>query len=408
METSEHCMFFVERKKRYCRMSVKRGHKYCGEHQQSARQSNHDDNLPVPERVMCPLDPTHTCFKSKLAKHIKICNAKKLIDLQPEYIIKGINLDDSHVPRHVPLSEIDQSIIDTVVKKVNYAYDLIPKFPEDILVHKLLQDKLNDESSGKAVRKHLLQNTSLLAHLERAGLVEDNTCYIEFGAGKGKLTYCLGQIIKNKRKSCILLVDKSSHRHKSDNKLKSEQVLHIVKRIRADIADLKLNGIKELHEFQRSVAIAKHLCGAATDLTLRCLTNAMYSEPKCNIIGLVIAFCCHHRCDYASYVGKKYLRECGFTENEFTVLCSIASWATCGCTHNAQMEDSGNSEKEQRFVDTETMKEREFIGRKVKTILNWGRVKYLTNAGFQSNLLYYTTTHVSLENMCIIAKRISM
>lgn len=56
----------------------------------------------------------------------------------------------------------------------------------------------------------------------------------------------------------------------------------------------------------------------------------MHSDPKCNVAGLIIAFCCHHRCEYASYVGKEFLEQCGFTPNEFPVLCSIASWATCG------------------------------------------------------------------------------
>lgn len=110
----------------------------------------------------------------------------------------------------------------------------------------------------------MLQNSSLLSHIQQAGLVQDNTCFIEFGAGKGKLAYWLGQIVKDKKDSCILLVDRSSHRHKSDNKLKSEQSPIVVKRIRADIADLKLNDITEIEKFDRKIGIAKHLCGTAT------------------------------------------------------------------------------------------------------------------------------------------------
>lgn len=60
----------------------------------------------------------------------------------------------------------------------------------------------------------------------------------------------------------------------------------------------------------------------------------MQNEPKCNVTGIIIAFCCHHRCEYASYVGKEYLEQSGFTANEFTILCSIASWATCGSALN--------------------------------------------------------------------------
>lgn len=61
----------------------------------------------------------------------------------------------------------------------------LPEFSETILRHNVLEDKLSDETCGNNVRKHLLQNASLLGHLEQAGLVQDDTCFIEFGAGKG-------------------------------------------------------------------------------------------------------------------------------------------------------------------------------------------------------------------------------
>jgi hypothetical protein len=34
--------------------------------------------------------------------------------------------------------------------------------------------------------KHLLQNSSLLAHTEKYGLLQGDTVFIEFGAGRGK------------------------------------------------------------------------------------------------------------------------------------------------------------------------------------------------------------------------------
>ncbi|CAL7935564.1 unnamed protein product [Xylocopa violacea] len=281
---------------------------------------------------------------------------------------------------------------------------MLPQFSEIILEHEILRDKVNDDTCGKTVKKHLLQNASLLSHLERANLVKEDTCFIEFGAGKGKLTYWLGQIIKDKKGCCMLLVDRSSHRHKSDNKLKKEQSPLVIERIRADIADLKLNEITEIQKFKYKVGIAKHLCGVATDLTISCLVQAMQSESKCNVVGLIIAFCCHHRCEYAPYVGKAFLEQCGFTSNEFTVLCSIASWATCGSSLSKATKIS-SAENTRTNVKTLTTREREEIGRKVKSLLNWGRLEYLRSVGFQSNLIYYTTTDVSLENMCIIATK---
>lgn len=70
------------------------------------------------------------------------------------------------------------------------------------------------------------------------------------------------------------------------------------------------------------------------DLTIRCLSQKTHDDTDAGVVGLVIAFCCHHRCDYGSYVGKKFLASCSFSLEEFSILCSIASWATCGFEKN--------------------------------------------------------------------------
>ncbi|XP_076286470.1 tRNA:m(4)X modification enzyme TRM13 homolog isoform X2 [Lasioglossum baleicum] len=387
-------------------MTVRKGNKYCGEHQENSLDASVDVDDGA-KRIKCPLDPTHTCYEWRLSKHLKVCNAKRLIDSQPSFIVKGINVDGTYeTPQHIPLSELNQLVVDAVVEKVKAAHKKLPCFSEEVLQHEILHSKINDGSCGKAVKKHLLQNASLLSHLERADLVKDDTCFIEFGAGKGKLTYWLGQIIKDKKDSCILLVDRSSHRHKSDNKLKNGKSPLMIQRIRADIADLKLNNVAEIQKFDYKIGIAKHLCGAATDLTISCLHRAMQDKPICNVNGIVIAFCCHHKCEYASYVGKHYLEQCGFTSSEFSILCSIASWATCGSNCNRLHADSNKQrDSKNKYAKSLTSSEREAIGRKVKTLLNWGRLEFLNSIGFESRLVYYTTTDVSLENMCIVATK---
>lgn len=80
-------------------------------------------------------------------------------------------------------------------------------------------------------------------------------------------------------------------------------------------------------------------------MTLRCLISAKQDEPSCNVNGLIIAFCCHHRCEYSSYVGKRFLESCNFSVDEFPVLCSIASWATCGFEKNAKISEDIEQEK---------------------------------------------------------------
>ena len=97
------------------------------------------------------------------------------------------------------------------------------------------------------------------------------------------------------------------------------------------------------------VGVSKHLCGAATDLALRyrthynksssdipttpipsrCLTQTL-SGVESDLAGVLIALCCHHRCDWRPYVGKEFLLEQGFTEEDFSLLTALTSWCTCG------------------------------------------------------------------------------
>lgn len=57
--------------------------------------------------------------------------------------------------------------------------------------------------------------------------------------------------------------------------------------------------------------------------------------------------------------------------------------------------------------DLKTFKEREEMGRRVKMLLNWGRLEFLKNAGFDCQLVHYTSMDFSLENVCIIAKQLN-
>ena len=46
--------------------------------------------------------------------------------------------------------------------------------------------------------------------------------------------------------------------------------------------------------------------------------------------GVVIALCCHHRCDWRHYVGKQFFRQRGLGGAEFNAFLRMSSWATCG------------------------------------------------------------------------------
>ena len=59
----------------------------------------------------------------------------------------------------------------------------------------------------------------------------------------------------------------------------------------------------------RTVAVTKHLCGGATDSSLRTLVAGELGE---RIGGVVLAPCCHQKCRFAEYCALRWLQESGF------------------------------------------------------------------------------------------------
>lgn len=131
--------------------------------------------------------------------------------------------------------------------------------------------------------------------------------------------------MKDTEQSTVLLVDKASLRHKKDNKIEDRSS---VQRIRADITDLDLDKLDAAQVADNIVAVGKHLCGGATDVTLRCLING--NQTRKSVRGFVIALCCHHRCSWRAFVGKKFLLDNGITQKEFDVMTKMVGWAVCG------------------------------------------------------------------------------
>ena len=69
------------------------------------------------------------------------------------------------------------------------------------------------------------------------------------------------------------------------------------------------------------------LCGAATDLALRCIVNGNKTKQT---DFFLIAVCCHHRCTWKPFVGKKFMLENGITPRSFRIITKMVSWAVCG------------------------------------------------------------------------------
>jgi len=416
---SDHCHYVVPRKKRRCRMLIKPGNLYCGEHSHLLETSIDDKTEHADsKRIPCPLDPKHSCAESRLESHLLKCPSKQ--ECQPEYISKEINIpkqdnEFDKLKTNSISSVSDQELLDVIDKVEKMFKNTVKNIAFEVLNHNLIEEEICKEHIGNAASKHLVQNSSLLGHLERLGTFQKSDAnVIEFGSGRGQMTYWMAKASKSEAKQKFILVDKASHRHKFDNKLKDDDTLNI-SRIRADIQDLVLDQIPQIKATPGSViGVSKHLCGAATDLALRCLAtfSASSENAQSKIETILIALCCHHRCDWNIYVGKEFLMENGFEPQDFPLLCGLTSWATCGTGKPREKKTPEKEEKKEENPHVDRYEKlnlprdlREEIGRKTKRIIDMGRCDYIKKTLQIPNvkMAFYVDSSYTLENVVLIA-----
>ncbi|EGW15312.1 tRNA guanosine-2'-O-methyltransferase TRM13-like [Cricetulus griseus] len=143
------------------------------------------------------------------------------------------------------------------------------------------------------------------------------------------------------------------------------------------------------------------------------------------VAGIVIALCCHHRCDWRHYVGKEYFKALGLGAVDFYYFQRMSSWATCGMRRTSleasdittKRKDDQNSDNDEhddggdRLTDGSTdgvpgiltAEEKKNIGHLCKLLIDQGRLQYLQQKGFSPALQYYTDPSVSLENVLLTA-----
>ncbi|XP_042178945.1 tRNA:m(4)X modification enzyme TRM13 homolog isoform X2 [Oncorhynchus tshawytscha] len=258
------CAFYVEKKKRYCKMIVGSGKAYCGEHANAEKDCEK-------KRIPCPLDPKHTVFEDLLAKHLKKCNSRE--KPKPLFYVQDINAGPAIVedtPKdEVPLSDRSKAELNLLIKKLKTAVKGFKcKHEENIQSHPALHEALNDPKNGDSAFKHLKQQASLLGNMEDLHLLGPNRCFVEFGAGKGKLSHWIHVALKAYDDIHFLLVERSSARFKVDGKHQNSDTKF--ERLQVDIQHLDLRKVPLLQEKGLPVVgVGKHLCGAATAQRLR-------------------------------------------------------------------------------------------------------------------------------------------
>lgn len=410
----EKCDFIVARKGRRCRLRPLAGSRYCGEHVVLSPAENGE---PGHDRITCPLDSTHTCSSALLNKHLKKCNAMK--KEAQEFFIRNINSGT------LPLSGVTSLPVKTTLKHVTdeRLWEIIHKveeicnddvtLPEEhVGLHWAFDAELEKLAGCVVAEKHLRQKAALLSLAERQGLLTSDSCFVEFGAGRGRLSYWLAKILA--KDNChFLLVDRAASRHKFENKAKSDLGdFPEMQRLQIDIRHLCLGNVHLVKAHQKKlIGLCKHLCGEATDLALRCLMETTRQPPgaeskaSLGVHGVLMATCCHHRCHWDSFVGRPLLEAWGLGCQDFDLISSMAGWATCAA--RAPQAGAHHFTEDVAVVNRYlcmglSVERRTEVGRRCKLLLDTARARYLS-ARLNSRLVYFITPDVTPENVAILA-----
>lgn len=242
----------------------------------------------------------------------------------------------------------------------------------------------------------------------------------------------------------FLLIDRSNCRRKVDGSLRTSSLIGAhYHRLLMDIEHLDLTMVDCLgtnSDTEHVVAVSKHLCGAATDLTLRCLVGGGFGRGESlqgtksmpRLSSVLIALCCHHRCTWSQLVGREFFTKLGFSPIDFHMISHMTSWAVCGVrpekktsfmtdhvtTSNIDLPtdtkgsitDSYSQSGEGVAVSTKPLYKcgyvahsNETIGLKCKRLIDLARLHYLRRHGFKVRLVYYVDKKTSLENVLLIA-----
>ena len=413
---------------RYCNSCSVKGTDRCGHHRE----------VEVRPRVRCPVDPSHTCFKDELEKHVLRCNAtKRKRELEKKkYFCQDVNLgEESLSTLDVPASERKRVVLGlsgeelrSLVSRVHASVaslsaDLGYAEPEDDPSLLLRPEECSPwfglgEFSGEGAHqlarkykaRHVSQQASIIGNTNAfAGKGDRDVCLLELGAGKG---YLGAMWVQSMAYKTLVLVDNQCFKFKADREVRKDNSSS-VSRLECDLKDLDVTGIEEVAASDRCRVVGTHLCGGATDLALEISANLRSLRGKAaarRLDCLGIATCCHHRCTWRAFVAREIFLSLGFSAHEFQLVSWMTGWAVCG--HGNPKEAEAEARARENDTDAAghplfgmmTREERMAAGRACKRLLDLCRARWLREKGMAARYVKYAPQDVTGENMMLLAK----
>ena len=316
--------------------------------------------------------------------------------------------------------------------------------------------------------RHLRQIASILGHVRSEGLIagknaepEKKSLVVEVGAGRGMtglvVAGAMGASMQSEdAKVQLCLVERAGTRGKAESRIRMSKGTQLkddclrldlvdVTRVRCDLAHVDITKALGAHrkseDFSKTVVIAKHLCGAGTDLALKSIRNLA------SIDGCIFATCCHGLCNWNDYVGRdcllslfcsKNIGLTSFGENQFNLMKRWASASVERPSPNSNSPSANDQTEDDHptFLDDDNDHEgrasnifavvgelglacgAKGLGRACQRLIDYGRCDFMRNALLSSEnhsssgggtynvrLLHYVPRDVTPQNALIIATR---
>eukprot|EP01133_Synstelium_polycarpum_P000225 gene225-275_t len=265
----------------FCNIAKRPGSLFCTHHRPLDEYANESD--PNRRRVACPLNPEHVVYENKLRKHLKGCpNAKETqanahVKSSKTQVYYNENLNGEE-PCFItkPLSHATTAQLEHIASVLDRLFTT--HYPNDMVTYNTQHESFERIFKEKKL-KHIQQESSILSVLDREKLLLPSNVFLEFGAGTGKLGYHVFSAME--KKSGHIMVDRMKFKSlkRADRMIKNEPTCNYFDRLLIDIRHLDLSQIDILKQSKYAI-ISKHLCGCATDFTLRCLANSIAKDDK--------------------------------------------------------------------------------------------------------------------------------
>jgi len=386
----DHCLYNEWNKKykcyKYCKLPIcknKKNLSYCGNHLPLGEEG--------PNGIMVKCEICKQNIGSNiLANHLKKCqknNDKKYKEINNENIITP----RLWIKKEIKLGDIDEKMIKNISEKIDIMYSKInPIIIKRILLNEEMLNKFSEDELNGKKNKNLKQEISIYCNSLKENIFnshnEENNLIVELGCGSGGLSKTFQICNNNENNFSFLLIDRMKYRSKNryDNLIKSKIIKGSLERKVIDIKDLSIDNY--YNSYNNFCFISKHLCGEACEISLNKIINIFNEHKNDNFnkkFNIIIATCCHYLLNNETFCNFKLFQDYDFSEEEFNMMTRISSWSTL------------KDENDKNFT----------LGKKIKTLLDYGRCKYLENNGFKEvKLIEYIGLDITKENVILIAK----